>query len=271
MTIPSIRPTEEVVERFGVSRWYITMLIGTGLLVLVVTGILWMVFHAQILEFAQLFGLLANLMIGAFLAVPILFGVSLMLRALYVHLSYDHYLTTERIVERIGVFSSHTVSAEYNEITNLTVDQDFISQYLLKTGNLLVNTAGSEEEEIMLVDIDDPLARREQIRQLAHAARSGRRITSRLVKKYSPQTFDGEARDIADEPGNEGIEGASGSQTGKDNETAPISLDADTRHGVVGTPTSKAHVQRENGELIKHMYGDEIDESDRLRNAQKKL
>ncbi len=74
----------------------------------------------------------------------------------YFRLSNNYYLTDKRIIIRNGFFAIDIKTIEYNRITDMETKQNFFERFVSFSGDLTVNTAGGDELEIELYNIDSP-------------------------------------------------------------------------------------------------------------------
>jgi len=246
----SLRPQEEVIDQFGISIKYTILLASIGVIIVTATLLVRFMLSDQLNSFSSQLGLLGPLVVNGFVLLLSLVGLYLIGLGLFFRAAYHYYFTTERVIESVGYFSQVTVSAEYKHLTDLIVRQDPISHMILNTGTLAVNTAGGPKEEIVLINIDSPTARREQLRGLAATALSGRKVTRELLRTLKKQT--GMTVDN-NEP----------EQSVGDIKPAalPEELPIESPNRPV-QPTSRVIIDRD---------GDGIDEADRLRDAQEHL
>lgn len=260
---PSLRVQEQVIEEFGVSRKYVILLVILGVLLAIGGVILSRQDDPLIDAIALGAGPLAPLI---FLAVELAIGgagVFLLLRAFYLVVSYHYFLTNERVMETVGFLAQRTVSADYKAITDLVVRQDFINRLILNTGTLTANTPGGPGEEITLLNIDNPQARREQLRGLAQAAASGERIDQRYLAKLKVQT--GMARDTT--TAYEQLEHSAVNPV-----PGEVAMAATPVQPPRATPVAAPASVRPGDVDVEDFNGDgRIDESERLRAAQKKM
>jgi membrane protein YdbS with pleckstrin-like domain len=82
--------------------------------------------------------------------------------------SIQYLLTTRRVVIKQGYFNMKLHSAPYNKVTLLEVEQGFMDRYLLKHGKVIVHTAGSNEREVVLDYVDDPIELKNIIEHMVH-------------------------------------------------------------------------------------------------------
>ena len=101
MSAPAVRPTEQIIEKFGVSRRYTFLLVGLGIAFLIATSIV-LVINGQILKFSDSLGLLGRPVTVFLTLIPIVLGLYLIGRGIYVRLAYEYYLTNQRVMERVG-------------------------------------------------------------------------------------------------------------------------------------------------------------------------
>ena len=71
--------------------------------------------------------------------------------------SYTYALTNKRFIIIRGIFSRKIVTAPLSAITHVTVEQSFLQRYLYNTGHLVVITAGFDQREIVIENIQDPV------------------------------------------------------------------------------------------------------------------
>lgn len=260
MSTPStLRPKEEVIEEFGVSIKYTLLLVGIGVIVI---GIVLFARFANAVAFASAadaLGLLGPLILDAATVLVALMGVYLIGLGLFLRISYHYYLTTQRVISSIGFFSQRIVSAEYKTVSDLIVRQDAISHLLLGTGSLGVNTFGGQPEEVELANIDNPTGRREQLRGLAETVQGGRQVTANLLQELKQE----KGMLASNEPDANDVMSPS-VDTKRTSVKLPDVLDPEltTTPPVVPSSTDTEIVD---------LNGDGIDESDKLRAAQKKM
>jgi uncharacterized membrane protein YdbT with pleckstrin-like domain len=105
------------------------------------------------------------------------FGVFLFLLVLfyfgfYLRVANAYALTDKRILIHRGWLSTSAVSVEYTNITDVTIQEPFIERLLTKTGNLLINTAGTGAKEVTLTHITAPYEVRKKIDEIRSLANS---------------------------------------------------------------------------------------------------
>src|SRR5579884_287665 len=84
----------------------------------------------------------------------ILFGI---LRGIIFHHGHRYLLTTRRVVVKNGFFVVDLTSALYDKVTHIEVVQGLVDRFLLHHGDVIVNTAGVNKNEIVLKWVDSPI------------------------------------------------------------------------------------------------------------------
>ena len=248
----ALRPQEKVIEEFGVSIKYTILLGIIGSLILGLALYYRFIRVDIYFSAAQALGILGPSALNAVVIVVGLIGLYLIIFGLFLQLSYHYYLTTERVISSIGFFSKRIVSAEYKTVSDLIIRQDAISHFLLGTGTLGVNTFGGQPEEVSLSNIDNPTARREELRGLAEAVQEGRTVTTNLLQELKSQ------KGMLASNDSPAIEPSNIDQQKTEAPLLPIDPESSMRP-IKSKP------------LIEDLEGNVVEESDRLRAAQKKL
>ncbi len=255
----SLRPQEEVIDEFGVSVKYTILLGIIGSLIIGAGLVIRVAWSEQLELIATQLGVFGPLVVTVAVGAIVLTGAYLIALGLFFRVAYRYYFTTERVIESVGFLSQHTVSAEYKHLTDLIVRQDPISHLVLNTGTLAINTAGGPQEEIVLTNIDNPTARREQLRGLAAAAQNGKQVTRALLKQLKRQTgmADTAAPDVTLTPAPLPEEALTSERS-----ASSMTMSATARGTASGAETTGT---------IEDLHGDGIDNSDVLRDKQRRL
>lgn len=87
---------------------------------------------------------------------PVLIGFYFLIAAIYRKLTIRYLISDKRVIVKTGLIGQSTVSANYNKITDITVRQGIIGRVLLHTGTIFLDTAGSDEKEVVLEWINNP-------------------------------------------------------------------------------------------------------------------
>ncbi len=93
----------------------------------------------------------------------IIIGLGAFYFGYYLKVANAYALTDRRILVHRGWFSTNTISVDYKNITDITVDEPFLERITTKTGTLSINTAGSGTKEIVLKHINTPYEVRKRL------------------------------------------------------------------------------------------------------------
>lgn len=69
----------------------------------------------------------------------------------------QYILTTKRVIVQRGYFNINLYSVPYNKITHIESRQDLIDRLLYRHGEIIVRIAGTENKELVLKHIDNPI------------------------------------------------------------------------------------------------------------------
>lgn len=97
-----------------------------------------------------------NLASGALLGLA-LATLTALLKTLHIYHANRYLLTTRRVIIKKGVFAVKIMSALYDKVTHIEVDQSFVDKLLYHHGTIIVNTAGLNKGEITLKYVDWPI------------------------------------------------------------------------------------------------------------------
>lgn len=103
---------------------------------------------AYYLEFNTGIGLLGGIVLASIWA--------LILSIWHYHAN-RYILTTRRVIIKKGLISVRLTSALYDKITHIEVEQGIMDRLIMKHGNIVVNTAGGNNDEIKIFYIDEPI------------------------------------------------------------------------------------------------------------------
>ncbi len=104
------------------------------------------------------------------LAITLLLVVAF-LKAYHLHHANRYILTTRRIMIKKGLFSVKLYAALYDKITHLEVDQTFLDRLLLHHGDVIINTAGQNRNEMILKYVDYPIELKNLLERLINRER----------------------------------------------------------------------------------------------------
>lgn len=153
---------EELVVASGFGKAYmrskfIVGIMWPGIIFIVpVTG----VFFWLKIEIA--YGLLAGMVVSSFFS---------LLRALWIYNANRYLLTTRRVIIKKGIMAVKLTSALYDKITHIEVDQGFVDKLFMHHGKIIINTAGTNKDEIILRFIDYPIEFKNVIERLINRER----------------------------------------------------------------------------------------------------
>ncbi|MDA1334475.1 MAG: PH domain-containing protein [bacterium] len=81
----------------------------------------------------------------------------------YLRIANAYAFTSKRILIHRGWFSTHTISIPYHKITDVSVTESFIERILTRTGQISINTAGTNVHEIHLRHITNPYEAKKEL------------------------------------------------------------------------------------------------------------
>ena len=96
-----------------------------------------------------------------------------------------YLLTTRRVIVKRGFFTVKLASALYDKITHIEVDQSFVDRMFLHHGTILVHTAGSNSDEIVLQYVESPIEFKNILERLINREREqyGRQMSPVVALK----------------------------------------------------------------------------------------
>jgi membrane protein YdbS with pleckstrin-like domain len=110
------------------------------------------------LGYGILIGLVGSIIVGLLLAIW--------------HYHANRYiLTTRRVIIKKGLISVKLISALYDKITHIEVDQGIMDRLIMKHGNIIVNTAGGNSDVIKISNIDEPIKFKNLLERLINRER----------------------------------------------------------------------------------------------------
>lgn len=108
-----------------------------------------------------IFGLLTPIQTEQISLIIILFGIALFIFALfyflfYLKISNVYAFTNRRVLVYRGWLSTSLISINYENITDVTVRERFFEKLITGTGDVVIDTAGTSDFEVVLVSIAAP-------------------------------------------------------------------------------------------------------------------
>ena len=87
----------------------------------------------------------------------LLIGIPKLGKTIRMKQSHTYVLTNRRFIIITGIFSRKIVTAPLTAITHITVDQSVLQRFVYNTGNLIIITAGFDQTEIVVDNIENPV------------------------------------------------------------------------------------------------------------------
>lgn len=127
-------------------------------------GIAWLIGAglAYFYQFNLGYGLLAGLIISMIYAY---------IKVVWLYHANRFLLTTRRVIIKQGVIAVKLKSALYDKITHIEVDQSLLDRLIMKHGNVLIHTAGGNNDEIKVLYIDEPIEFKNLLERLINRER----------------------------------------------------------------------------------------------------
>ncbi len=113
-------------------------------------------------EFNLGVGMLGGLILGSIWA--------LLLTIWHYHAN-RYILTTRRVIIKRGLISVKLISALYDKITHIEVDQGIMDRLIMKHGNIIINTSGGNGDQIKIDSIDEPIKFKNLLERLINRER----------------------------------------------------------------------------------------------------
>jgi uncharacterized membrane protein YdbT with pleckstrin-like domain len=140
---------EELILATGFGRHYLRQLFVIQLLL---PGIIFILLGVAIgwysLQWAMAYGILLG------------FGLATLYSLLKTILTFHsnrYLLTTRRVIIKKGYFTVKLTTALFDKITHIEVDQGFIDRLILHHGTIMIHTAGSNKDELVLKYVEEPI------------------------------------------------------------------------------------------------------------------
>ena len=128
-----ISPDEKILVEFGIADTYSGFWIFLGIVILIISLIF-----------------IRELWLGLFL------GLALIGYGFYLKSAYFYFLTEKRAIYYFRFFHTQLTSVDYQKITDLNVRENFLEKIFFASGDLAINTAGTQREEIILKHVANP-------------------------------------------------------------------------------------------------------------------
>lgn len=107
-----------------------------------------------------------GLLLGMVLAI-----VAAVLLTVRMHHANRYLLTTRRLIVKKGIVAVKLTSALYDKITHIEVDQSFADKVLMHHGVVIINTAGANNDQIILHNVEHPIEFKNLLERLINRER----------------------------------------------------------------------------------------------------
>ena len=107
-----------------------------------------------------------GLLIGLVLSLIIAY-----LRNQHIYNSHRYLLTTRRVILKKGVFSVKLITALYDKITHIEVEQSLYDRLIMHHGTVIINTAGGNSDSLKIDNIDAPIEFKNLLERLINRER----------------------------------------------------------------------------------------------------
>lgn len=101
----------------------------------------------------------------------VLAGVFSYLQTLWLYHANRYLLTTRRVILKRGLVNVKLVSALYDKITHIELNQGFVDRFFLHHGQIKIHTAGSEKDELVLDYVESPIEFKNILERLINSER----------------------------------------------------------------------------------------------------
>lgn len=171
---------EELIVATGLGRHYLRQKLILQIIIpwgiLIIASLAYAYFNQLNLGYALLFGLFLAILCAS-------------LQTLLIYHSNRYLLTTRRVIIKKGFLNVRLTTALFDKITHIEVDQGFIDRMVLKHGVVVIHTAGSSKDEMVLKYIEEPLYFKNLLEKLIHRERM---FFSHKEAKEAVETVEGE-------------------------------------------------------------------------------
>ncbi len=100
-------------------------------------------------------------------------AISSYLQTLITYHAHRYLLTTRRVIIKIGFFNVKLISALFDKITHIELDQGIIDRIIMHHGRIIVHTAGMSKDEIVLNFVEAPVEFKNLLERLINRQREG--------------------------------------------------------------------------------------------------
>lgn len=103
--------------------------------------------------------------------VGVLMIITTIFKTWHLYNANRYIFTTRRVMIKKGLFSVKLTAVLYDKITHIEVDQSFVDRALLHHGDIIINTAGSNKNEMILHYVDYPMELKNLLERLINRER----------------------------------------------------------------------------------------------------
>lgn len=153
---------EELVVVTGYGSTYLRQ---KFILQIILPGIIWIIL-GLVLAIYQKFNPGYGLLLG--MIVSCLFS---WLQTWITYQSHRYLLTNRRVIIKEGFVKIKLSSALYDKVTHIEVVQGLVDRLFLKHGKIIINTAGSNKDELVLDFVEEPIQFKNILERLIHQER----------------------------------------------------------------------------------------------------
>lgn len=153
---------EELILATGLAKMYlhhqlVYYVVFPGI-VFVILGVIWAVVTGNNLGVGMLIGLAAAVAVSIW-------------KTWILNMSTKYLLTTRRVLVKKGLLTVRLSAALYDKITHIEVEQGFVDRVFLNHGTVIINTAGSNKDELVLKYVESPISFKNLLERLINRER----------------------------------------------------------------------------------------------------
>ena len=108
------------------------------------------------------------MIVGVILIPVLLYGLLIIAKAIYRKMTLMYIVTDKRVILKKGLIGQSTVSADYSKVTDVSVEQGVLGRLVLHTGTIVLDTAGTDDSEVILEWVPNPFEAKNIIYQQLH-------------------------------------------------------------------------------------------------------
>jgi uncharacterized membrane protein YdbT with pleckstrin-like domain len=125
----------------------------------------------------------------------VLASIFALIKTIWLYHSHRYLLTTRRVIIKDGFFAVKLITALYDKITHIEVDQGFMDRLIMKHGNIIINTAGGNKDELKMKYVDNPLDVKNLLERLINRERESAGRSSGQVLAVEGELVEEDERD----------------------------------------------------------------------------